>query len=104
MKTVEQAWDIVEGLNNDAHDESWDSWIKAEEAEYEEADEEAEDLRERASLEQAEYFRDGWYELNEEDRAIVEHWLRKDNDLREQFTTYFGEEEFANEWPEFSQK
>ena len=29
MKTIENAWDIMEGLNNDAHDSAWDTWVEA---------------------------------------------------------------------------
>jgi hypothetical protein len=97
MKTIEEAWNIIESLNDDAHNQAWDTWIEADE--LMESDDEsdwevAEDLREQASLEQAEYFRDSWYDLSEEDQEVVKHWLDHDEDFREQFSTYFGEEEF----------
>lgn len=106
MKTLDDAWGIIESINDDAHGDAWDTWMEADRLadEGEEDDDwiRAEELREEASLEQAGYFRDGWFGLNKEDQAVVEHWLREDNDFREQFATYFGEEEFADEWPEFS--
>ena len=107
MKTLEQAWNLIEMLNDDAHDESWNTWIEADEladSEDEEDWERAEDLRDQASAEQAEYFRDFYYDLDQEDQAAIDHWLDKDQDFREQFETYFGFYEFANEFPRFSQE
>lgn len=101
MKTLEEAWDIIEELNNDAHNESWGTWISADElSESEDEDdwETAEEVREQASLEQAEYFRDFYYDLFEEEQNVIKHWLDNDKDFREQFAVYFGEEEFENEF------
>lgn len=101
MKTIEEAWNIIESLNDDAHNQAWDTWIEADElmeSDDEDDWETAEDLREQASLEQAEYFRDSWYDLSEEDQETVKYWLDNDEDFREQFATYFGQEEFENEF------
>jgi len=104
MKTLEQAWNLIEILNDDAHDESWHRWIEADEladSDDEEDQERAEDVREQASAEQAEYFRDFWYELEQEDQLSIEHWLDQDQDFREQFASWFGELEFVDEFPRF---
>ncbi len=97
MKTIEEAWNIIESLNDDAHNQAWDTWVQADElmeSDDEDDWETAEDLREQASLEQAEYFRDSWYDLSEEDQEVVKYWLDKDEDFCEQFSTYFGDDEF----------
>jgi hypothetical protein len=101
MKTLEDAWDLIERLNGYAHDEAWNTWVAADELEEsaDEADwEVAEDMREQASLEQAEYFRDFYYDLDETEQNFIKHWLTNDNDFRDQFVVYFGEEEFENEF------
>ena len=51
----------------------------------------AEEMREDASEEQAEYFRNEYDELSEEDRNAVDHWIKNDEDFREQFLTYYGD-------------
>ncbi len=101
MKTLEEAWEIIEGLNDQAHDEAWDTWTLADEladSDDEENWERAEDTREQASLEQAEYFRDAWDYLPEDKQTLVKHWLGNDKDFREQFATYYGQEEFNSEF------
>jgi hypothetical protein len=103
MKTLEEAWSVIEELNDDAHNQTWDTWVQADE--LSESDDEtdwdvAENLREQASLEQAEYFRDSWYELEASDQEDIKHWLNEDEDFKEQFAVYFGEEEFKNEFGE----
>jgi hypothetical protein len=102
---IEDAWDLIEQLNGDAHDEAWDTWARAdalEDSEDEDDWAEAEEVREQASLEQAEYFRDFWYDLSEDEQDLIKHFLKENADFNEQFMVYFGEEEFANEFPEFS--
>jgi hypothetical protein len=101
MRTLEEAWDIVERLNDDAHGETFELWCEADELgdSEDEADwDKAEEVREQASTEQAEYFRDFWYELDTDDQELVKYWLDRDEDFREQFATYFGETEFIDEF------
>jgi hypothetical protein len=103
MKSLEEAWSIIEELNDDAHNQTWDTWIQADELSESEDESDwdvAEDLREQASLEQAEYFRELWYELDSSDQEDIKHWLNEDDDFKEQFAVYFGEEEFENEFGE----
>ncbi len=101
MKTLQEAWDIIEELNGDAHDRAYDTWEAADEL-SESSDEDdwetAEVMREEASLEQAGYFRESYDDLDDEERSVIEHWLQKDEDFKEQFAVYFGQEEFEEEF------
>lgn len=101
MKSLEAAYDLIESLNEEAHQRSWDSWVAADEL-SESADEDdwetAEEMREDASIEQASYFRDNFYDLEEEDQETIRHWVKEDSDFREQLSVYYGEEEFENEF------
>ena len=101
IKTLDEVYDLIESLNNDAHSDSWDSWIAADD---EDDYETAEEMREDASDEQAEYFREYFWELSEEDIESVRHWLEKDEDFREQFETWFGRFEFEEEFGSFENK
>ena len=98
MKTLEETLSIVESLNENAHNDAWDSWVHAEElansAEDDDEIEEAEDLRDEASAEQASYFRHYFDELSNEDKTAVEHWIKADADFRDQFSSWFGQDEF----------
>jgi hypothetical protein len=97
MKTLEQVYEIVETLNEEAHQDAWDSWMSADEAEQNDSDL-AEELREEASQEQATYFREGFYHLDDSDRDAVIHWLKHDDDFAEQFRDWFGHEEYDDEF------
>ena len=59
---------------------------------------EAEDLREQASEEQAGYFRDLVDQLADEDKVSIEHWLKLDIDFRDQFSSWYGSEEFRGKY------
>ena len=101
MKTLEEIFDLVDTLNEDAHSQAWDTWVQADE--LEESDDEsdweaAEDTRQAASEEQAGYFRDMYYELNEEDQLAIKHWIKEDEDFKNQFAMYFDESEFFTEF------
>jgi len=101
MKTLDEAWQIIEAVNEEAHEQSWDSWIAADEMADSDEDEDgttAEQMREDASLEQAEYFRNGLWDLSAEDREAVDHWLQADESFREQFRDWFGHDEFDDEY------
>jgi len=101
MKTLDEVFDIIESLNDEAHSDAWDSWIAADEmaeSDDDESYEKAESMREAASDEQAEYFRDGYYCLSEEDQKAIQHWLSKDETFQEQFRDWFGHDEFDEEF------
>jgi hypothetical protein len=100
MIPLEEAWNIITRMNDDAHDQSWDTWTEADAlADSDDEDDwsAAEELREDASIEQAGYFRDAYYELEPEEQQALWHWAQLDSDFREQFESWFGAEEFANE-------
>ena len=101
MKTIQEAYDIIENLNEQAHDEAWDSWVAADEL-MESDDEDdwttAEEMREDASVEQAEYFRENFHILETADKETVEYWLEEDAEFREQFRDWYGRDEFDNEF------
>jgi len=101
MKSLDATNEIIQTLNEQAHSESWDSWIAADD--YEENDEEdsdvtAESLREEASLEQAEYFRDFYSELSQDDQDAIKYWIRNDESFRDEFSSWYGQDEFEEDF------
>lgn len=103
MKTLEEVYELAQNLNEDAHGYAWDTWVEADELQESEDESDwelAEEKRELASLEQAEHFRDLYYDLSEEEQSAIKHWLKEDEDFKEEFSMWFGEEEFENEFGE----
>jgi hypothetical protein len=101
MKTLEDTWAIIEGLNEEAHGMAWNTWIEADELQDSEDEDDwelAEGKREEASDEQAGYFRDEFECLEDEDRAAVDHWVDADESFREQFRDWYGHDEFDDEY------
>lgn len=101
MKPLNEIIDLVEAINEDAHDRAFESWVAADELmeSEEEADwETAEEMREEASNEQAEYFRESYFDLEDEDQETIKYWLEQDSDFKEQFAVYFGEDAFEDEF------
>jgi hypothetical protein len=101
MKTLDESYSIVEALNEEAHSMAWDTWVEADELEDSDNEDDwdlAEGKREEASNEQAEYFRDEFSCLSEEDRRAVEHWLTADESFRDQFRDWYGRDMFDDEY------
>ena len=101
MKTLDDTYDLIQSMNERAHSESWDSWIKADE--YEESEEDdpdvsVESLREEASLEQAEYFRDFYDELSPEEQDAIKYWIKNDQSFRSDFRGWYGPGEFEEDF------
>lgn len=94
MKTLEQVYDILESINDQAHGRAWDTWTSAD---AEEDDELAEELREEASAEQSDWFRNFYWQLSDEDRRAVVYWIIKDEDLADQFKTWYDPDVFDEE-------
>ena len=93
--TVDEAYRIIENLNEEAHSLSWDTWIAADMV----IDSvEAEEMREDASAEQASYFRENFVDLKEEERLAVEHYIKTDKEFQEQFKDWYGWDEFEEEY------
>ena len=79
MKTLEETFDIINNLNEDAHNDAFDTWIKADslsDSDNEEDWDEAEALREEASIEQSSYFRGYFYDLDETDQDSIRYWIQ----------------------------
>jgi len=97
MLTLEQVQDIVENINEQAHQEVWDSWVLADtlaDSDLEEDRDRAEDQRDLASRQQSEWFRDLYYDLGIAEHEAIRFWIQSNDDFREQFQTWFGSEEF----------
>ena len=87
MITVDEAWDLINRLNEEAHGLAWDLWIKADEAE-----EDNDILAEEASDAQREYFWDILdEEVSEEDMEAIWHYCNTDPEFRDQFEAFYGE-------------
>lgn len=101
MKTLDEVVEIVENLNDQAHSDAWDLWVQADE--LMESDDEsdweaAEDIREEASQQQSGNFREHFWNLDQENQDQIVYWLKHDEDFKEQFMVYFGEDEFYDEF------
>ena len=84
MISIDEAWDIMEATNDEAHSDAWDLWIEADEADDE-------SLREDASDAQREYFIDIFNNLDEEIKQAIFHYARTDEQFKDQFECYYGE-------------
>lgn len=101
MKTRYDTYDLIQSMNEQAHGETRDSWVAAdnyEESEEENSDITAESLREEASLEQAEYFRDFYDELSPDDKDAIKYWIKNDKSFRYEFSCWYGQDEFEEDF------
>jgi len=94
MKTLEQVYDIVEGINEAAYGRAFDAWMAADAEDDEEA---AEELRDQASAQQSDWFRHSYWSLSEEDRRAVVYWIIKDPDFADQFKDWYDPDAFDEE-------
>jgi len=83
MISKEEAYNIISNMNDEAHNEVWDVWIKADE-------EDDEELREVASEEQSVVFRGLFYELDEETQQAIKHYSKVDESFHEDFNCWYG--------------
>jgi hypothetical protein len=107
MLTLDETWDLARDLNEEAHESAWDTWVEADNLENSDDEddwEEAEAKREEASGEQASYFRDLYRQLEDGQRNAILHWLSESTEFKEEFSTWFGEEEFENEFGKNDEK
>lgn len=95
MKNLEETYGLVYWLNEEAHSLSYDIWKESDDL-MDEDWEAAEELREDASIMQSTYFREQYLELSNDDKESIIHWLKNDEDFKDEFTTFFGETEFEN--------
>lgn len=97
MISIDEAYSIIQSINENAHQQSWDTWRTADllmESDEEEDWETAEELREDASLEQATYFREEFDELDDETKEAILHYVDTDTGFKEEFVVWYGEDEF----------
>ena len=90
MIAIEEAWAVMEVCNDKAHSLAWDTWVEADEAEEDDECELAEELREAASDEQAEYFQGELDDLARDVYDAIIHYAKTNDDFREQFRCYGG--------------
>ena len=91
MKTLEQTLSLIQDLNEQSHNDAWDYWIEADNEQDEDA---AEDLRELASDVQAGCLYERLYDLNDEDFDSILYWIKNNNDVKEQLQDWLKEELF----------
>lgn len=93
MISKEECLDLIDRLNEEAHDTVWDLWTEAQAAEENDEDPYyVEELQELASLEQRYEFQFLVDALSPEEKEAIAYYKREDKDFREQFFTYNGEE------------
>lgn len=97
MISIDEAYNIIVGLNETAHELSWDTWVEADELEDSNDEDDwakAESMREEASLEQAGHFREEFDILDEETKDAILHYVATDESFREEFSMWYGVDEF----------
>lgn len=81
--TLDEAWELIEKLNDEAHDYAATFWRQADLYDDEE-------MRENASAVQQEHFRELFDDLDPNVWAEVFKISRTNKDFNEQFSTYYG--------------
>lgn len=95
MINLTETYDIVQRMNEEAHNRSWNYWIQAEEEDDYEV---SEILREDASEIQSSWFRDEYKNLTLEERSAIIYWVRHDKDFHDEFKDFFGHQQFDLEF------
>lgn len=80
--TREEAYDVIEGINQTAYDYTYQQWIEA-------GDDE--ELREEASLRQQETFRELYGKIDKKTRIAIHYYIDTDEDFAEDFDCWYGE-------------
>lgn len=97
MITRDQAYDIIQDINESAHNSSWDTWEEADQLSDSDDEDDwdtAEELREQASAEQAEYFRELFHDLDESTRLAIIHYVDTDEEFRDEFVSWYGQDDY----------
>ena len=81
--TLDEAWELIEKLNEEAHDYAATYWRQADLYDDEE-------MRENASAIQQEHFRELFDALDADVWIAVHKISRTNEDFKEQFSTYHG--------------
>ena len=93
MKSRQECYDIICGLNDEAHAYAYDSWTLADDLYEEGLDEEAEDQRCLASEIQNEFFIELYDQLDEPTKQAIMHYREIDENFRTDFDCWYGCEE-----------
>jgi len=99
MITLSEAYSIIQDINENSHSQAWDIWVQADE--LMESDDEAdwdiaEEIRDQASQNQAEYFREEFDSLDKETKDAILNYVETDESFKDEFITYYGENDFEN--------
>jgi hypothetical protein len=81
----DQAIEIMETLNEQAHNDAWDEWIEAERLEGEGEEEAAEHQRDCASEIQMDFFSDHFVNLDKPTRQAIARLALQDEDFFENY-------------------
>ena len=92
MMTLDECYELISALNEEAHGLAWDTWIEADRLE-EEGDDGAEDMRDQASMEQQIHFNDLVDSLDRETREAIFHYRRENDAFRDDFDCWYGYED-----------
>ena len=92
MLSRDEAYEIICDLNEEAHAATYDEWVEAEDMEDEDPDQ-AEEMREQASYNQAVEFREAFQStLTPEQQEAILHYTKVDEDFAMEFNSWWGEE------------
>ena len=89
MITREEAYELIQDLNEEAHSAAYEDWAAADECEDEL---EAEELREDASYQQSIEFREAFQTLDPASQEAILHYVKHDEDFAEEFNAWWGAE------------
>jgi len=76
--TLEQAWHLLELLNDDANQQSKDLWLSADLA--------------KATRHQSACFRKSFLELDKNQQQLIQYWIEKDDEFQDYFKCLFADE------------
>ena len=95
MLSRHRAWDLINDLNERAHQQVYELWEEADKLE-DETETEAEgikshDMKVEASNEQAKVFKELISYMSEDEIKSIWLYVRNDEDFRSQFESWYGE-------------
>jgi hypothetical protein len=91
MLSRDETYQLIVELNEDAYNLCYEEWLDADMMEDEDPDQ-AEDMREEASYNQALEFRRGFDMLADEQKEAIIHYTKVDEDFAMEFNGWWGEE------------
>jgi hypothetical protein len=85
MITREQAMEIMENINEQAHNDAWDEWVEAQRLEDQGDEEAAEHQKNCASEIQGDFFCDHFTDLDKATRQAIARLALEDDDFYENY-------------------